>query len=226
MNIIIDIETIPSQRPGIRDELAADIKPPAALKKAKSIAEWERESKPAAIEEAYLRTSLDGGAGQICCIGWVIDYGPAKSLSVADASLAEERELLADFFGVLRQAHGNSGMRPIIVGHNVVEFDLAFIWRRAIVHGVRPPIWFPRDPKPWSESVFDTMTSWAGVRNRISMDKLCRILGIDGKGDGPTGADVWPMFQAGRLADIADYCRADVERTRAIYRRLTFTAAE
>lgn len=54
------------------------------------------------------------------------------------------------------------------------------------------------------------------------MDRLCRVLGIPGKGDGPSGADVWPMVQAGKLDEVTAYCRADVERTRSLYQRLTF----
>jgi predicted PolB exonuclease-like 3'-5' exonuclease len=91
-----------------------------------------------------------------------------------------------------------------------------------MVHGVQPPLWFPRDPKPWGEATFDCMTAWSGVKDRVSMDRLCKILGIPGK-DGMSGADVWPAVQAGKLDEVAKYCRADVERTRAIYKRLTFS---
>ena len=60
------------------------------------------------------------------------------------------------------------------------------------------------------------------MKDRISMDRLCKILGIPGKGDGPTGADVWPMVQAGRIDEVGEYCRQDVSRTREIHKRLTF----
>ena len=38
--IFFDIETIPSQLPGIRDELASAVTAPAQYKKPESIAEW------------------------------------------------------------------------------------------------------------------------------------------------------------------------------------------
>ena len=91
-----------------------------------------------------------------------------------------------------------------------------------MILGVRPPIWFTRDQKPWSDQVFDTMVQWAGVRDKISMDRLCKILGIPGKAGGPTGADVWQMVQDGRMDDVAKYCKDDVWRTRAIYERMNF----
>ena len=53
------------------------------------------------------------------------------------------------------------------------------------------------------------------------MDRLCKILGIPGKGD-MDGSRVWPMVQSGKIAAVADYCRGDVDRTRAIHKRMTF----
>lgn len=224
MNIFMDVETVPCQWPGIKGELAADIRPPGTLKKADSIAEWERESKPAAVDEAWLKTSFDGGLGQIVCVSWATDAGDTHALQVADLSAKSEAALIEVWFSDLTKVcRGTSGTRPCLIGHNHVAFDIPFIWKRAIVHGIKPPIWFPRDPKPWGGTTFDTMTAWAGARDRISMDRLCRVLGIPGKGDGPSGADVWPMVKAGKLDEVTAYCRADVERTRALYQRLTFS---
>ncbi len=223
MKITFDIETVPCQWPDIAAELAQTIHAPGTLKKAESISAWEAESKPALVLEAVAKTSFDGGLGQVVCIGWAIEEQPAQSLQAADLSAAAEADMLREWFAILISCHrGNSGMRPCLIGHNSNAFDLPFLWKRAMVLGIKPPMWFPRDPKPWGDTTFDTMTAWAGVRDRISMDRLCRVLGIPGKGDGPSGADVWPMVQAGRVDDVAAYCRADVDRTRAIYRRMTF----
>lgn len=63
------------------------------------------------------------------------------------------------------------------------------------------------------------MVQWAGHGNRISMDALCEALGIPGK-DGMD--DLIDAFMQGRIAEIAEYCRGDVHRTREIYKRLTF----
>ena len=222
MEIYFDIETIPGQRAGLREELAEDIKHPATMSKPETIAKWEKEDKPAAVEEAYLKTSFDGGMGQIVCIGWAIgDGGPVASY-VPDFDLVSEGCVIRAFFERLASFHNTSGTRPILVGHNHIAFDIPFIWKRAIVHGIKPPIWFPRNPKPWAESVVDTMLLWDSTnRPGKSMDKICRALGIPGKGD-VSGADVWPMAQRGEFAQIAEYCRDDVDRTRSMYRRMTF----
>lgn len=220
--IYIDIETVPDQRTEARDEIAATIKPPAALKKAESIAEWERESKPAAIDEAWLRTALDGTYGQVAAIGYAIEDGETIVLTAHDLSPRAEFELLDEFFGAMSLAGSVShGTRPALVGHNLIGFDLPFLWRRAVIRSVRPPLWWPRTPKPWSDHVADTMLMWAGDRGTIGMDRLARALGMAGKSG--NGADVWPMVQAGRMDEVAAYCADDVRLTRAIHLRLIFS---
>jgi predicted PolB exonuclease-like 3'-5' exonuclease len=59
------------------------------------------------------------------------------------------------------------------------------------------------------------------VKDRISLDRLCKVLGLPGKDD-MTGADVWPYVQAGRLDEVAEYCRQDVRRVREIFQRMNF----
>ena len=223
MNIFLDIETIPGQAPGLRDELAANIRPPGTLKKPESIAAWERDEKPAAVEEAWLNTALDGTYGQVCVIGLAVDDSePVTFSNEGDLSDGAEAELLLQAFAELsRLNRGTSGTRPVLIGHNLIGFDLPFLWRRAVVRRVRPPFWLPRTPKPWADNVADTMLMWAGDRGTIGLDRLCRALGIPGK-DGMTGADVWPAVQAGQIDRVAEYCAADVERTRAVWRRLTW----
>lgn len=222
MNITIDIETIPCQWPGIREEFAAAITAPGIYKKPESIKDWLDANREIEGEAAWLKTSFDGGMGQIVCIAWACDGGEACSVQVNSLQPQAEADMLGEFFHAMSQLHSTSGTRPVLVGHNVAAFDLPFIWKRAVVRGINPPIWWPRDPKPWGDTVFDTMTQWSGVKDRISLDKLCRVLGIEGKAGGPTGADVWPMVQSDRIDDVAAYCRHDVAITRAAFMRMTF----
>ena len=222
--VFIDIETAPSQLAWAREELSAGIRPPAVMKKAETIAAWERDEKPAAVEDAWLKTSFDGALGQVVAIGYAVDNAAPRVLCVDDLSRGAETDIVFEFFDAMaRVSTGTSGRPPTLVGHNIVGFDLPFLWKRAVVLGVKPPFWWPRDVRPWSDQVFDTMTRFAGNGNRISLDRLCRVLDLEGKGDGPTGADVWPMVQAGQWSDIARYCGDDVERTRAVFKRMTFT---
>lgn len=222
MNLYLDIETLPVQDEALKDDVVSSVRPPSTLKKAESISAWERDERKRAEEDAINATSFDGGYGQVCVIGWAIDDGPARAPCVASLSLKAERELLCEWVNELdKEISTSHGRRPVVVGFNHAAFDLPFLTKRFVIHRIKPPLWFPRDPKPWSESIADVMVMWSGAKGRISMDRLCKVLGIPGKGD-INGADVWPYVQAGRLDEVVEYCRGDVQRTRAIYQRLMF----
>jgi 3'-5' exonuclease len=219
--IYFDIETIPCQLPGVLDEFKAAVTAPAQYKKADSIAEWLKENRDSEGEAAWLKTSFDGGMGHVVCIGLAIDDGPAVSYQVppdAYGNRNHEAELLMGFF-----SHLTDTGRSVLVGHNIIGFDLPFLWKRCMVLGVKPPLWFPRNPSKYSsEMVRDTMNLWdMEQRAGGSMDRICRLLGIPGKGD-VSGADVWPMVEAGDIEGVAKYCREDVNRTRLMFRRMTF----
>ena len=215
-----DIETIPCQAPDALDEFRAAVTAPGQYKKADSIAEWLRENREAEAEKAWLNTSFDGGMGQICCIGFAVDDGDPHTYFVEDLSRDAERQMLEHFFCAVEDAAAGTKF----VGHNIIGFDLPFIWKRAMVLNVKPPWRFPRNPKPWGDAVADTMLLWdASQRAGGSMDRLCRLLGIPGKGD-MDGSKVWPMVRDGRIAEVATYCGGDVWRTREMYSRMTFGA--
>lgn len=243
MNIYFDIETIPLQDPALIAEFIAEHKAklPDLLAAVKAPGNYRDEAKiadfianerikiaaghGAEFDDWYAKTSFDGGLGQVCCIGFAIDDEPAQTYTVNANNVSDERGALEAFFCHLTDAHKVTD-RPVFIGHNSNGFDIPFIWKRCIVLGVKPPIWFPRDPKPWGDSTFDTMIAWTGPGARAggSMERICKILGIPGK-QGMDGSQVWPFFQAGRIAEIAAYCAADVERTRIMYQRMTFASA-
>ena len=54
-----------------------------------------------------------------------------------------------------------------------------------------------------------------------SLNKLCQVLNIEQKGD-IDGSKVWQAVQDGRIDEVAEYCSKDVERVRAIYKRMNF----
>lgn len=214
--LYLDIETIPAQSDEAKAIIAAGVKPPATMKKPETIAAWEADQKAAAVEDAIAKTSFNAAFGQVCCIGFAVDNSPATSISWP-LNATDETKALSGFFDVAAEAIGKRF--PTIVGHYVCGFDLRFIWQRCMVLGVRVPAWVPKDPKPWDGGVFDTMTAWAGARDTISMDALCQALGIEGKSD-IDGSMVGKMFADGKHKEIAAYCRDDVDRTRAIHRKM------
>ena len=232
MNIYFDIETIPAQDPVAIELIKADIekqklsvKAPSNYKDQEKIDAYikaEIEKLDAEFDATYRKTSFDGGLGEICCIGYAIDDRPPVSIyGVSEAFI------LNKFYQALMDEYNpSSQQRPKFIGHNIVSFDLRFLFQRSVMNNVKPPMMIPFSAKPWDESIFDTMTAWAGHGNRVSLDKLCKIFNIPLKGseigEEIDGSKVWDFYQAGRIEDIARYCEGDVERTRQAYKRMTF----
>jgi len=219
--ITFDIETLPSDDSGIIADIAAGIKPPGNLKKAETIEAWERDEKPAAVLEAVRKTGLDGTYGRICCIGFAVDDEPVE------CSFGNEEDVLRNFFrwlnGAARISDYTDRQSAIFVGHNVLSFDLRFLWQRCVVNGIRPPAIIPFNAKPWDGKVFDTMTAWNPARERsISLDKLCRALGVPSSKGDLDGSKVAEYWQAGRHQEVAAYCMADVEAVRQCHRKMVF----
>lgn len=214
MNIYLDIETIPSQDPALMEKFRAEVTAPATYKKPESIAEWLTENAARVAQEQVAKTSFDPAHGHICTISWAVDDGKVETAHAE--TVDQEAEVLAAFFSSIPS---DTWAKPTFVGHYISGFDIRFILCRAVVLGVQIPAVFPRDPKPWDKGVFDTMTAWAGSRDKISMNNLCAALGIDGKGDGLDGSQVAQAWADGRHDEIAAYCADDVERTRAIHRK-------
>lgn len=219
--LYFDLETIPAQGEDIRAIVASTVKPPAQMKKTDTIAAWEKDGKPQAIADAIAKTSFNGAFGHVCCIGWALDDDPVQSV-IWPHDVESEAAAIYTFKSIVSEI---VSFAPVIVGHNVVDFDIRFLWQRAFVLGIRMPHWFPRDPKPWGNDIFDTMTAFAGSRNTISMDNLCAALGVPGKDD-MDGSKVAEAWAGGQYERIAAYCRADVERTRLIYKKMQIALGE
>ncbi len=220
MLITIDLETCPAQNPAVREEIAATISHPANISKAETIAAWHAEKKPAAVEEAWRKTSFDGAHGHICVVGLAFDDEPAQAI-YSDEWHADEAQVLQDLFARLNaRIEQRPNVRPRFVGHNLVEFDLRFLFQRCVVLGVKPSPHIPFAAKPWDDGVYDTMLRW-GARAGGSLDKITKALGLGGKGD-IDGSKVWDYVRDGRITEVADYCKSDVELTRSLYKRMTF----
>jgi predicted PolB exonuclease-like 3'-5' exonuclease len=238
MNIYFDIETIPAQKESdiayLREESdreIAAIKAPSNYKDEVKIAEYiaaKRVEVEASFDDRYRKTSFDGAMGQIVCISVAIDNNEPINMCASDLSEKGEYDLIYSFYDFLILNYNpSSQQRPVFVGHNILGFDLRFLFQRSVMLGIKPPLFVPFKAKPWDDIVFDTMTAWAGVGNRVSLAKLCKVFGLDAKGsevgDEIDGSKVWDFVKSGRIEDVATYCMGDVERTRAIHKRLTFS---
>ena len=59
-------------------------------------------------------------------------------------------------------------------------------------------------------------------REHVSLDILAKTLGIPSPKECLDGSKVYPYYRAGKLAEICEYCKCDVDTVRQVYRRLTF----
>lgn len=240
MNLHLDIETVPAVDPELiaivadplKDELTEAmerIKAPANYKDPEKIAAYISEAEinlladyQARRDLAIAKMSFDGAFARVCCIGIGVDDADPDMFFGNVDTITSEIALLNAAFMRIETAIESQRTRPVVIGHNVRDFDMRILWQRAVVLGIRPPH-LPFGAKPWDEGVRDTMTMWnPDPRQRISLDKLCRILGVPSPKDGMSGADVWPAYQAGKYEEIARYCRGDVASVRAVYKRLAF----
>jgi DNA polymerase elongation subunit (family B) len=237
VNIFLDIETIPQQpETAAKIGIAKTIDAPKTMSKPETIQEWHSGQgkyagvKAAAIEKAYRDTSFDGAKGEIISIALATDEGSVAGYSRALDS--DEARLLnmafdtigdhLDKYNLKQQAGSLRGInQPYFIGHYVAGFDLKFLWQRAVILGIKPPFKLPFDGKH-GKDYYCTMQAWAGFRERISQDNLCRALGIEGKPDDIDGSKVWDFVKAGNIDRVAEYNRDDVAKVRQIYKRLTF----
>ena len=238
MNLYLDIETIPCQKPEFLRHLVqeaqaerAAVKAPSNYKDGLKIAEYIAE-KHAAIDagiDSKLRaTSLNGAFGQVAVIGFAYDDGEAGTIWTREWQDPSAEFLnLRRFFDVIADHHKANLKhgRPCFIGHNIT-WDLRFLFQRAVVLGIKPPAFFPINPKPWEETIYDTMVQWAGVKDRVKLDEICLALGIARKGDEIgeeiDGSMVWDFVKEGRIGEVALYCAGDVDRAREAHKRMTF----
>lgn len=223
MNIFFDIETIFTQDGRKADYLVDEVKAPSKMSRPETIDAWEKSTSEtwgrAADEKAAItKSSLDGAFGEICAIAFAADSTDPAVTVRNDAR--SEADIIKGFFdAVTMLAQGNLSQDITLIGHNIYGFDMQFIMHRCAVLGIRLPLWWPHDMRPYSKSFYDTMLRW-DARNFISLDRLCMALGLDGKSDidGSMIADLW---QAGDYQKIADYACDDVIKVREVWRKMS-----
>lgn len=163
------------------------------------------------FEQYYLKTSFDGGFGRILCVGYAIDNRPAEILYSGEG----EKETLRQFWEIARHS-------DMFIGHNILDFDLRFIYQRSIVNNIVPSkdLNFARYR---NFPIFDTMKEWGkwGSDN-AGLEYLALALGIPSPKDGIDGARIFEFYQNGKIDEILEYCKRDVETAREIFKRINF----
>ncbi len=218
--IFLDIETLP-----VKEELWREVQPELR----EDFVSRSKKSDPIGQnrEEAHRRTALSGEFGRILCIGLVREGPAGEEARVigwderGKRFHEDEAEILRELWNFLRDFDVT---RDLLIGHNILDFDLRFIYQRSVVQRVKPSV--ELSFRRYSSSpIFDTMQEWAkwSRQEMISLDRLALVLGLPtSKSAEISGDKVFDRFRAGKHQLIRDYCMADVELTRKVYRRLSF----
>jgi 3'-5' exonuclease len=167
------------------------------------------------LNEAELikKLSLSAVTAKIICICYAIEP-PAGCL--VQSLQGEETEIINAFWKLVADCN-------LFVGHNILDFDLRFIYQRSIIHQIKPSRDLPF-ARFRNAPIFDTMQEWSKWgREHVSLDSLSKALSIPSPKENLDGSKVYPYYRAGKLPDIIEYCKRDVDSTRQVYRRLTFT---
>jgi predicted 3'-5' exonuclease similar to PolB exonuclease domain len=183
-------------------------------------------------ERVYQLGSLSATSGRIISIA--VHVGPIPGFEIEglsgnqsehafgiDAEGKEQDEALAlrDFLALMSDFDSDCDE---IVGHNIVGFDLPFIFQRCLIKGIaaRP---FVNLAEYNVRGVYDTMRAWwlGDRRSRVSLDDIAWALGIESSKTGEVeGSKVFELYQAGKLREIREYNLNDVRVTRKVYERL------
>ena len=226
MNTFLDIETIPQQPEAeVKAEIERTISHPSTMSKPETIEQWHKGEgkyagvKDALIEKEYRKTSFDGGKGQIVSIAFALEDGDVAVTHRPDLTPSSEVRMIEFVFEIL--AASLHGRPPYFIGQFVAGFDLKFLFHRCVVLGIKPPFSLPFSGRH-GKDFYCTQQAWAGFGGKISQDKLCKLLGIEGKPNDIDGSKVWDFIKAGKFNEVADYNIDDVEKNRMIYNRLNF----
>jgi len=182
-------------------------------------------------ERCYSLGSLSATSGRVLSIA--VHVGPIPGMLFAGMEQPEyeyvfgidadgfeqgERRALLDFLELMKDFDCESDE---LVGHNVLGFDLPFVFQRCLVQGmqVRP---FVNLGEYNVRGVFDTMHRWwLGAKRHVSLDDIAWALGIESSKTAEVeGSKVFDLYQAGRLELIREYNLNDVRVTRKVYERM------
>ncbi len=150
----------------------------------------------------------------------VIHWLPVDDPQMAGAAL----ERLADQSAMLRRVRDYldqlSG-ETLLIGHNVLHFDLPKLRLAMLRHGVRLPAALVYRDQP----VYDTMREWSRFtldeRPMISLSDVLDLCGLPNHKQVAQGAMVPELYEQGEHATILTYAVADVVAEWSLFLRLT-----
>ncbi|OYU85327.1 MAG: 3'-5' exonuclease [Flavobacterium sp. BFFFF2] len=213
--LFIDIETVPEQ------ENYTQLDPDWQALWEQKTAYQRRDDFSAA--DFYERAGIWAEFGKIVCIsvGYFTDNRADRQFRVT-SFFGEERTLLIEFSDLLNTHF--SGPQHLLCGHNIKEFDIPFMARRMLIHGValpKPIQLFGK--KPWEIPHLDTLELWkfGDYKHFTSLKLLTKVLGIPSSKDDIDGSQVAHVYYVEKDVDrIIVYCEKDVIAVAQVWLKL------
>ena len=213
--LVLDIETVPQVSRYV--DMPENFKPFWKKKAAQVI----KEDAELADEEGYFDyAGIYAEFGKIICISvgaYVEDKDTGnQTLRIKSFYGKDEKKVLNEFFSLLNLKYHDL-KKHALCGHNIKEFDVPYICRRALVNGLRlPKILDIGGLKPWEVNNIDTLQLWkfGDYKNYTSLNLLANIFGIPTPKDDIDGSMVADVFwNQNDLERIRTYCQKDVLTT-------------
>ncbi len=225
--LFLDIETVPSVND--HEELPANFKTLFAEK----LGRWKKDEQTW-HEYYFSKAGIYAEFGKIVCISVGI-FQKGKSLEDSRFRVKSfygdvEKDILTDFAKLLNTNYRQPDNK-YLCGHNIKEFDVPFICRRMLIHGIKlPRIIDTAGAKPWEVNHIDTLQLWkfGDYKHYTSLNLLAALFEIPTPKDDISGKDVGRVYwEENDLERIVIYCQKDVVTVaRLILKLKGFSALE
>jgi predicted PolB exonuclease-like 3'-5' exonuclease len=157
----------------------------------------------------------------IICIGALVahredSHWAVDAVGVRHVGERSEKALISSFSDRIAE------LSPQLVTFNGSSFDLPVLRYRAMVHGVAAPgltsrPYFNRYTED-AIDLCDVLSSFSS-QGKATLHELCRVMGLPGKPDGISGAEVEKYYHDGHIREIAEYCESDFVNTYRLWLR-------
>ncbi len=220
MELIIDIETVSEKNSyEVLDESLR-----AHWEHKANILKLSDEERDTPSKSYFNRAGIYAEFGKIICIGLGFIDREKQQIRIKSLHQHDERELLTSFLSLIQKLEQEHKASIVFCGHNIKEFDLPYICRRALVHGLSLPSSLKLSGlRPWQNPHQDTLELWrfGDFKHYTSLDLLAHVLGIPSSKTDIDGSEVNRVYWLeNNLERIAQYCSRDIYTTALVYLKL------
>lgn len=209
--LFLDIETVPDH------EYFTDLDPALQTLRTKKTQRFPDDLKQE-LDDASLyenRAGIFAEFGKIICIslGYITkNHDWVREMRMKSFAGDDEKRILMDCFDMMESYFSATNYR--ICGHNITEFDVPYISRRAVVHDLSlPSILHTQGKKPREINHLDTleMRKFWDRKAFVSLDLLTRVLGLPTPKTDISWEQVAGVYYKEKdLNRIVAYCERDI----------------